>query len=512
MREAVGMRHLIGASLIVLSASSGNIMKPHMVGSVAFQPSTCIGEMAHVELQIDGKPMLLVLDTGSSNTHAAASSCSSCAVSPKFVGKVGKQNFSIAFGTGGVILAKTSAALSFGGLRLASGSFGAIVEQNTAHGFNFFPPPDDESCYNSFAGLMGLAYQGQDAGPAPEGGTTNGTTLPLLDQLVAEGMPNAFSIETCGGSYPLPCDARRTDNTTWKPSSKCGQQRVGSLVLGGYSSSRLADSMQFTPITDDIHYDVQLLGMRVCGSQGCQPVNFIDSVAGRTEDDCVCSSPDCKAGTISYCSFTVIDSGTDAVYMNSAKNAKKLLETMDKIGMIEFPSARLEERLGFWFNGTAFAGAKVNPQALLEFEFTGQAGRSLKTTMSLGALFRPTPLGLTQVGIAGNLELLENFQHSKFPTLLGGSFFFGKTIFFDRSRRQIGIASVKEDRCHLPVEPNDIDVIGKDSKPTPGSGCRRGTGSGGGCNRGLSWSSQIKEAKQQRSLGAQAKAERIISI
>lgn len=99
-------------------------------------------------------------------------------------------------------------------LQMITATFGAIVGQNTSFGFSLFPGNTSE-CYNTYAGIFGLAYQGQAAGPSPGGGTTNGTSVPLFDQLVATGTRNAFGIEICP-SYPYSCSPRgRADNTTW---------------------------------------------------------------------------------------------------------------------------------------------------------------------------------------------------------------------------------------------------------------------------------------------------------
>ena len=38
-----------------------------------------------------------------------------------------------------------------------------------------------------------------------------------------------------------------------------------------------------------------------------------------------------------------------------------------------------------------------------------------------------------------------------------------------------------EEACGAPMTASDVDVYGTNSNPTPGFGCRRGTGSGGGC-------------------------------
>mmetsp|Transcript_111034 Transcript_111034/g.353817 ORF Transcript_111034/g.353817 Transcript_111034/m.353817 type:complete len:545 (-) Transcript_111034:29-1663(-) len=493
--------HGVGATTV---PSAGDHQRPRtaLTGAAPLLMSSCTGEVAHVLLSVGGEPFSLIVDTGSSNTEVAASRCSSCSVSPKFAGAVsGTGNFSISFGTGAVTIDQASVQLEIGGLRVKRGSVGVIVEQNTSFGFSVFPPLEDGDCYNSFAGLMGLAYSGQDAGLDGAGGTTNGTTRPLLDQLVEEGMPNAFALEICGVAPT--CDAHRKDNSSWWPSSACGSQQVGSLLLGGYSSARIRGPMQFTAITDEVHYDVQLLGVRICGAHGCRQVAFPDDISGRTENDCVCSTADCAPGTVNFCSFTVLDSGADAIYMNSAANARTLLEAMDAAGLVQFPEATSSaDRTGFWFNGSAVVGATIAPQAALEFLFAGlsSAEPEVQSAVAPDALFQTSLQGLSQVGLSGNLDLLEQFQKSKFPTLLGGSFFKGKTILFDRSRRRVGFAAVRHDLCRLPAAATDIDQVGADSLPTPGAGCRRGTGSGGGCNRGP-WKAHIAQAQRRQRLG-----------
>lgn len=475
-------------------------MNPRLVGATPFYPSSCQGEIAHVILEVGGEPFMLMVDTGSSNTEVASSICDTCAVSPKLQLKeaVLGPEFNMSFGTGALVNRMISTPWSLAGISKPNGTVGAIVRQDTAFGFNVFPPPASKDCYNSFAGLMGVAYSGQDAGPAANGDTTNGTTMPLIDQLVAEGMPNAFAMEFCD-DYPLSCDAHRTKSSSWLPSSACGQQQVGSLLLGGYSSARVGP-VQFTPITDDIHYDVQLLAVRVCGDHGCSLVHFPDKISGRTEDECSCSNDNCAPGTVNFCSFTVLDSGTDSIYLNSAANARALLERMDSVGMVSFSSqgASAEERRAFWFNGSSALNARISSKANLEFHFAGSAGASEPTIvpLSLHALFRKSEDGLQQVGVSGNLDLLTQFQHSKFPTLIGGPFFKGNMVFFDRSRRQIGIAKADPQRCHVAAVAADIDQFGANSIPTPGSGCRRGTGSGGGCNRGP-WKAQMQRFRSK---------------
>ena len=88
--------------------------------------------------------------------------------------------------------------------------------------------PSTDTCYDSYAGILGLAYQGQGSravphysgvGPAP---TTNGTSTQLIDQLVAQlGMRNLFALEFCplypwaaSAAPPRRLDARQSD-ATW---------------------------------------------------------------------------------------------------------------------------------------------------------------------------------------------------------------------------------------------------------------------------------------------------------
>ena len=42
------------------------------------------------------------------------------------------------------------------------------------------------------------------------------------------------------------------DNTSWEPTTACGQTRVGHLMWGGYASKRIAGPMLFAQLTDEI--------------------------------------------------------------------------------------------------------------------------------------------------------------------------------------------------------------------------------------------------------------------
>eukprot|EP00930_Biecheleria_cincta_P055798 TRINITY_DN42068_c0_g1_i1.p1 TRINITY_DN42068_c0_g1~~TRINITY_DN42068_c0_g1_i1.p1 ORF type:complete len:545 (+),score=63.29 TRINITY_DN42068_c0_g1_i1:16-1650(+) len=474
--------------------------KSGKVGMIPLVPTMCNTLSSNsapiaVLVNVDGNPYAMVPDTGSSNFNLASSACGAkCDVSPKWTsGNSDKPGatFQITYGSGGAIMTVATAKLSLAGLELSKGTFGAIVDQYAGpDGFNLFPARTDIACYNSFAGILGLAYRGQDAGPGSRNLTANGTMVPLLDQLVATtGMPNAFAMEICY-RYPQPCGPR-TDTNTWAPSRSCDRNySVGNFYLGGYRSSSLLGEMKYTPISDEIHYDVELLGIEVCGLRGCKNVSFPDKIGGTTEDSCVCKTKSCSLplDPDEYCYFAVVDSGTDGIYMNTVGNTKALLEAMLNVDMVAFPpdqnSASL--RRSFYFNQTAVLGAHPVPESSFRLFFPRDDGTIISHRLLEGVIFRQTMAGLVQLAVQGNLGVAAAFQSNKFPVLLGTSFMAGKVVFFDRSRRRIGFADVKPERCGAPLgDEAEIDVRGLAGVDTPGAGCRRGTGSGGGCPQSM---------------------------
>jgi hypothetical protein len=494
---------------------------------VSFNPNN---QPYYVEILVGGTPFAVLPDTGSSNLAIAADACTSCDVSPKvptalLPARSAAHAFEIAYGTGATVSVVATANLTLApGVVLPRGRFGAIVRQNTSFGFNLFPPRppggrvpplptrSQDTCYNTYAGVMGLAFAGQGARPAPGAppgvfahpATTNGTTTQVVDQAVAQipGFRNAFALELCV-RYPYACQPqRRPDNTSWEPTTACGQTRVGHLMWGGYASKRLAGPMQFAQLTDEIHLDVQLLGMEACGPGGapCAEVLFPDPVDGATEDACNCTTADCAPGTVNYCSFAVVESGAGRLYMNTPNNARALLSTLRDVGVVSLPADVANNATAvhdFYFGKAAVPGARVAAGASLTVALRGwsptmpnDAGRgTVSVPVALdGAVFRHVALGgasdagLVQWGIQGDLEVLAGFAAAKFPTLLGDPFLQGKTVFVDRGARRIGFAAnAGEGICTTAAVTGDIDVFGSNSNPTPGYGCRRGTGSGGGC-------------------------------
>ena len=476
-------------------------------------------EPYYVALTVNGEVFRVLIDTGSSNLAIAADACTSCSVSPKYSGPISNKTnkFQISYGTGSTFNVEVEGVLAVGHLRSHNATFSAIIAQDRSFGFDLFPNRNNKECYNTYAGLWGLAYQGQDAGPLKKvaarklskakvpklvskvpKGTTNGTSVPYFDQLVSKGVPNAFTVEICH-KYPLNChDHYRRDNTTWAPSSKCGGKPVGSLILGGYDSTRLVSPMEFTPISVEIHYDVTLLGVRVCGNRGCENVKFPDPINGKSEDDCKCSTETCEKGSVDYCYFTVLDTGSDHIFMNTAANAKALVETMKKVEMVSFTeSVKQIDIEHFYFNKTAIPNGLsfVSPNASFEMAFPRKESINHEVEViwqpvQLDAIFQRSNDGMRQNGIFSDLETLSEFSVNKIPTLLGDVFFKGKVVYHDRSRKRIGFGLLRPELCgvngddmsnNLPSRAS-IDKFGLNSKATPGIGCQRGTGSGGGCD------------------------------
>eukprot|EP00928_Gymnodinium_smaydae_P044652 TRINITY_DN29785_c0_g1_i2.p1 TRINITY_DN29785_c0_g1~~TRINITY_DN29785_c0_g1_i2.p1 ORF type:complete len:531 (-),score=61.13 TRINITY_DN29785_c0_g1_i2:240-1832(-) len=456
-------------------------------------PTYCVPSNPGMEpytviLELGGVPFQVVLDTGSSNLVVASDHCIACEVSPKYKPAATEGgNFNISYGSGGLWAKLVRDDIKLGTLSVPNTSFGVIYKEFTTMGFNLFPPKGT-LCYNTFAGVWGMAYQGQDAGPPGQDGRTNGTTVPLFDELVARGMPNAFAIEAClsypdftGACAPNSLPGRK-DNATWIPTSICGAKQVGNLFLGGWSTQRLAKDVSWTPAMSRVHYDVQLLNIVVCGRLGCRIIDFPDPINGSSEDACACATPTCDQGTVSYCSFSVLDSGAGRIYMNTAANARALLSTMNSIGMVNFEREE-DGSEAFWFNSSAAPGATVDEAASMRLIVPNVDGGSMQIDIETAAIFRATADGLVQFGIIGDLDYLLGAQAAKFPTLLGSTVFMGRTIIFDRSRNVIGFAKNKANMCGHIATVSDIDAFGINSDPTPGDGCLIGTGSGGGCKQ-----------------------------
>ena len=164
--------------------------------------------------------------------------------------------------------------------------------------------------------------------------------------------------------------------------------------------------------------------------------------------------------------------------MNTYKNAYALLTTMRDVGMIE----GVQDEEGFWFDKVSQSNANIHTNASFQVHLEGtNDGNTISVPVDLHGIFRSTNSSLIQWGIQGDMNVLKNYTANKFPTLLGEPFFMGKTIFFDRSRKRVGFGISEEGVCDQVAVAEDIDVFGANSLPTPGSGCKIGSGSGGGC-------------------------------
>ena len=185
---------------------------------------------------------------------------------------------------------------------------------------------------------------------------------------------------------------------------------------------------------------------------------------------------------------------------DSPRNAAALLATLRDVGVVALPPSVASNATAvhdFYFNKAAVPGARVAAGASLTVALRGWsptapngAGKGvIDVPVALdGAVFRNVALdgkadaGLVQWGIQGDMAVLAGFAAAKFPTLLGDPFLQGKTVFVDRGARRVGFArNAGAASCAAPATAADVDVYGTNSDPTPGFGCRRGTGSGGGC-------------------------------
>ncbi|KAG0321234.1 Beta-secretase 2 [Linnemannia gamsii] len=144
-------------------------------------------------------------------------------------------------------------------------------------------------------GIWGLGYRSLSVDHKPT----------LFDTLSASmKIPNGFALQLCG----------RVGNTT----------KSGNMFLGGYSSSHLAEPMQFVPLVKRDWYQVRLDGFKVMG----QPVRGIQNL----------NLP--KA---------IVDSGTTNILM-SHYNLQFLIDALAQSGVVQWSSLIPEQDVNnFWF-------------------------------------------------------------------------------------------------------------------------------------------------------------------
>lgn len=144
-------------------------------------------------------------------------------------------------------------------------------------------------------GIWGLGYRSLSVDHKPT----------LFDTLSASmRIPNGFALQLCG----------RVGNTT----------KSGNMFLGGYSSSHLAEPMQFVPLVKRDWYQVRLDGFKVMG----QPVHGMQNL----------NLPK-----------TIVDSGTTNILM-SHYNLQFLVDALAQSGVVQWSSLIPEQDVNnFWF-------------------------------------------------------------------------------------------------------------------------------------------------------------------
>lgn len=206
-------------------------------GGVAAIPLTSPdGTFYAANVAVGAQSFAMIVDTGSSTTAVAGSSCSGCAVSPKYApGSTATdqhQSANAQYGSGSwngeifkdmVGLGSSTPAVP---VKIAS-----ITSQQT-----FF-----DGNQNSFQGLLGMGGDGL---------LTQGTTS-YFDQIVAGGTADIQAYELCDGGG-------------------------GTMWLGGYDPAATASAPQYTPIDQQFpYYAVQLQDMKL----GTTSIGFTSSTA-----------------------------------------------------------------------------------------------------------------------------------------------------------------------------------------------------------------------------------------
>jgi len=190
-----------------------------------------------VNVGIGSQTFQIIVDTGSSTFAVAARAGEGC--EKYYTGPCTDEPVGAKYGSGswqGVVCGGPEVTMA--GLSAGSPVFAGIEQQDH---FLTDCTRDDEGIVSQ--GIVGMAYpsliQGFDG-------------VPLFDSIVqTTGVPNIFSMQCCG----------------WKG----GQAATGQLVLGGVDSSLYTGDFQYTPITRELYFCVDLLDISVAGAPAPSP-------------------------------------------------------------------------------------------------------------------------------------------------------------------------------------------------------------------------------------------------
>ncbi|KAF9935455.1 Beta-site APP-cleaving enzyme [Linnemannia zychae] len=318
---------------------------------------------------------------------------------------------------------------------------GGLMEKETNVGFaaimentGFF----SQEC-GAQHGIWGLGYSSLSVDRKPT----------LFDTISASmKVPNGFALQLCG----------RISNTT----------KSGNMFLGGYSSSHLAEPMQFVPLVKRDWYQVQLDGFRVMGAPvlGMQNLNVPK---------------------------TIVDSGTTNILM-SHYNLQFLIDALAQSDVIQWSSLIPEQDINnFWFRNAVLrlprSSFRVATKArALEMIISGVA---IPIYTASFLRIKSVPAGQAPNGYVD--FWWHGFASSTAPdaidaerasggvvtpgavgTILGETLFAGKVVYFERGNEhaqsgdadfgRIGFARGKN--CFAPADHRNVDVLASQGQVT----------------------------------------------
>ncbi|KAI1315324.1 Beta-secretase 2 [Mortierella claussenii] len=305
--------------------------------------------------------------------------------------------------------------------------FAAIVENS-----GFF----SQEC-GAQHGIWGLGYKSLSVDERPT----------LFDTLSASmKIPNGFALQLCG----------RTSNTT----------KSGNMFLGGYSTTHIAEPMQFVPLVKKDWYQVQLEGFRVMGEpvEGMQNLNKPKSI---------------------------VDSGTTNIMM-SHYNLQFLIRSLAQSSVVRWSNRISQEDINnFWFKNAVLrlprSTFQVDTAARAVEAVISGVGVPIYTASFLK--IRPAPQGQAHEDYVD--FYWHGFSSSTAPdaiaqeeasggavmpgsvgTILGETLFTGKVVYFERGNDnaqpgdadygRIGFARGKN--CFAPADHASVDVLASEGR------------------------------------------------
>jgi len=323
-------------------------------------------------MSINGVVFDVIIDTGSSNLAIASSQCTNCNVSPLYSGSLdtAQPQINVTYGEGSWVGSEATDSITFGGIKIGA-NFVGITTQN-----QFFTAgcPGNE-------GILGLAYP-----DLAEGGIT-----PLFDDLVSAGVPNGFAIQLCG-------------------SSSNSLKKTGNMWLGGFDTSYISGEMQFTPVVQQLFYNVDLVSFSVNG----------------------------QVLSINIPSAVIVDSGTSNLVVSQA-NFDTIITALQNSNAITFSS---QTEADFFWTPNECTGyltnseVSISSQSVFFVTFAGQNGQPdiAVEILTLGwarKYFYTDTLSYYCLGI----------EASQQDTLIiGETVSYGHVVYYDRANTRVGFA------------------------------------------------------------------------